>query len=113
MKQTLAKEQFLPFKKSDDKQKGKHSLIDYIYEPAAKQILDELIPKQLKIKFWKALLESNASEQGARMTAMEMATKNAQDLLVSLELIYNRARQEAITKELLEIVSGAEALQKG
>lgn len=113
MKQVLVKDQFLPFRKPESKQKGKHILIDYIYEPGARQILDELIPKQLKIKFWKALLESNASEQGARMTAMEMATKNADDLLLSLELAYNRARQEAITNELLEIVSGAEALKKG
>ena len=113
MKQVLVKEQFLPFCKPENIQKGKHSRIDYIYEPAAKQILDELIPKQLKIKLWKALLESNASEQGARMTAMETATNNAQDLLLSLELVYNRARQEAITNELLEIVSGAEALKKG
>ena len=84
----------------------------FIYEPEAKKILQELIPKELNIQFWKALLESNASEQGARMTAMDAASNNAGDLIQALNLSYNRARQESITKELLEIVSGAEALKK-
>ncbi len=113
IKQNIIVDEFLPFKPSLNDSSVKGSKIDYIYEPEAKQILDELIPKQLKIHFWKALLESNASEQGARMTAMETATNNAKDLLHYLELMYNRARQESITTELLEIVSGAEALKEG
>jgi F-type H+-transporting ATPase subunit gamma len=84
---------------------------DYIYEPSQYEIIKELIPKQLKVQFWKVLLESNAAEQAARMTAMETATRNASDLLKILELSYNQARQAAITKEILEIVGGAEALK--
>ena len=83
---------------------------DYLLEPAAEQILDELIPKMLKTKVYKSILESNASEQGARMTAMDKATDNAGELLKALKLTYNRTRQAAITKEILEIVGGAEAL---
>lgn len=85
---------------------------DYIYEPSSKQIIDALIPKHLNFQIWRVLLESNASEQGARMTAMDNATTNARDLISSLQLSYNKARQASITKELLEIVSGAEALKK-
>jgi F-type H+-transporting ATPase subunit gamma len=85
---------------------------DYIYEPSSKQIIDALVPKHLNFQMWRVLLESNASEQGARMTAMDNATTNARDLIISLQLIYNKARQASITKELLEIVSGAEALKK-
>lgn len=114
-KQVTAREQFLPLGKSAEKEsaeiKSEKSSGDYIYEPSAIQILKELIPKQLRVQFWKVLLESNASEQGARMTAMETATKNATDLLKILELSYNQARQAAITKEILEIVGGAEALK--
>jgi F-type H+-transporting ATPase subunit gamma len=73
-------------------------------------IVDELIPKSLKIQFYKALLESNAAENGARMTAMDQATDNASELLKDLRLTYNRTRQAAITKEINEIVAGAEAL---
>jgi len=87
------------------------SLSSYIFEPNAVDILKVLIPKQYRIHFWKVLLESNAAEQAARMTAMETATKNASDLLSELELSYNQARQAAITKEILEIVGGAEALK--
>ncbi|MFA7360051.1 MAG: ATP synthase F1 subunit gamma [Candidatus Kapaibacterium sp.] len=112
IKQNIVTDTFLPFKKnteSDSKSKN----IDFIFEPDSKNILFELIPKELNIMFWKALLESNASEQGARMTAMETASNNAGDVIKDLNLNYNRARQESITTELLEIVSGAEALQKG
>jgi len=87
--------------------------IDYIYEPNQKFIFSEIIPKSLKIQFYKTLLESNASEQGARMTAMGQATDNAGELLKELKLTYNRTRQAAITKEILEIVGGAEALAQG
>ena len=114
VKQNAISERFLPLVRPEEEESNeKHSLIDCIYEPSPEQILDYLIPKQLDIQFWKALLESNAAEQGARMTSMEMATRNATDILQNLELTYNRARQEAITKELLEIVSGAEALKEG
>lgn len=112
VKQNIVTETFLPFKKNTDS-KGKKAGGDFIFEPDAKEILLELIPKELNIQFWKALLESNASEQGARMTAMETASNNAGDVIKELNLNYNRARQESITTELLEIVSGAEALRKG
>ena len=85
-------------------------LTDYILEPSRKLILDELIPKSLKIQLYKAFLESVASEHGARMTAMHKATDNATDLIKELQLEYNKARQASITKEILEIVGGANAL---
>ena len=83
---------------------------EYIYEPSSSGIMSSLIPKHLHFQIWRALLESNAAEQGARMSAMENATTNATDLLKDLQLSYNKARQASITKELLEIVGGAEAL---
>jgi F-type H+-transporting ATPase subunit gamma len=83
---------------------------DYIFEPDAAAILNDLVPRYLNYQLWRALLESNASEQGARMVAMDSATNNAGDLLRDLKLKYNRARQDAITKELIEITSGADAL---
>ena len=83
---------------------------DYIFEPNQAEILDVLLPKHIEIQVWKTLLESSASEEAARMIAMENATKNANDLIKSLNLVYNRERQAAITKEMLEIVGGAEAL---
>jgi F-type H+-transporting ATPase subunit gamma len=85
--------------------------IDYIYQPGQQEILTGLIPKSIKIQLFKALLDSNASENGARMTAMDKATDNAGELLKELKLTYNRTRQAAITKEILEIVGGAEALK--
>ncbi len=85
--------------------------IDYIFEPTKGDIMDVLLPKYLKIQVWRALLESNAAEQAARMMAMETASKNAKDLINNLTLSYNKARQAAITKEMLEIVGGAEALK--
>jgi len=103
---------FLPFAGVENKGDEKKAMkSDYIYEPSAESIVNTLIPKQLNVQFWKSLLESNAAEQAARMTAMETATKNASDLLKILELSYNQARQAAITKEILEIVGGAEALK--
>jgi F-type H+-transporting ATPase subunit gamma len=86
-------------------------VIDYIYEPGRKDILDELLPLYLKIQLWSALLESNAAEQGARMAAMDNATENAKELEQELRLKYNQARQSAITTEISEIVSGAQALE--
>ena len=107
--QIIRAEQFLPIVESADAVEDA-SNNDYIYEPSKEFIIEELIPKSLKIQFYKAVLESNASEHGARMTAMGKATDNAGDLLKELKLTYNRTRQAAITKEILEIVGGAEAL---
>ncbi len=92
---------------SDDASKES---IDYIFEPDSEAILEKLLPLHLNIQLWKAVLESNASEQGARMSAMDSATENAKDLERELKLKYNQARQSAITTEISEIVSGAQAL---
>jgi F-type H+-transporting ATPase subunit gamma len=86
---------------------------DYIFEPGKAEILDELVPKSLRMSVYKAVLDSNASEHGARMTAMDSATENAQEMLRNLSIEYNKARQAAITTEILEIVGGAEALANG
>lgn len=86
--------------------------VDYIYEPSDVAIVNALVPKHLNFQLWRSLLESNAAEEGARMAAMENATTNANELINTLQLSYNKARQTAITSELLEIVGGAEALQK-
>jgi len=109
--QILQTEEFLPVgQKEEDKVEQSTSKVDFIFEPSKEEIVTELIPKSLKIQFYKALLDSVASEHGARMTAMHKATDNAQDMLKELKLSYNKARQSAITNEILEIVSGAEAL---
>ena len=105
--QNLLVEQFLPIEVQESDSKYR---VDYIFEPNEEYIVKELIPKSLKIQFYKALLDSIASEHGARMTAMHKATENATDLVRDLKLHYNKARQAAITKEILEVVSGAEAL---
>ncbi|MFQ5708330.1 MAG: ATP synthase F1 subunit gamma [bacterium] len=86
-------------------------LADYLYEPSVGRILDEICPKNLNIQLWRILLESYAAEQGARMVAMETATENAQEMIHDLTLFYNKVRQASITKEIAEIVGGAEALQ--
>ncbi len=111
--QVLQTEQFLPIIESagDETTQKEHKHVDYIFEPGKKEIITELIPKSLKIQFYKALLDSFAAEHGARMTAMHQATDNATELLKDLKLTYNKARQAAITNEILEIVSGAEALK--
>ena len=108
--QTLTTEQFLPVQ-VPEKAEGNNHIQDYIFEPSKDFIVRELIPKSLKIQFYKALLDTNASEQGARMTAMHQATDNATELIRDLKLNYNKVRQATITKELLEIVSGSEALK--
>jgi F-type H+-transporting ATPase subunit gamma len=82
----------------------------FIYEPDESTLLEALLPKNLEVQIYRALLETFASEQGARMTAMDSATRNAGDMIKRLDLTYNRARQAYITKELIEIISGAEAL---
>lgn len=86
--------------------------IDYIFEPGPEKILEELVPRYLNYQLWRVLLESNAAEQGARMVAMDNATSNAEELLRDLRLKYNRARQSAITTEIIEITSGANALSQ-
>ncbi|MEA5428048.1 ATP synthase F1 subunit gamma [Arcicella lustrica] len=107
--QILKTEQVMPIVEKKD-EKVKASSVDYIFEPSEEEIINELIPKALKLQIFKAVLESNASEHGARMTAMDKATDNAGELLKELKLQYNRSRQAAITNEILEIVGGAEAL---
>lgn len=102
-------EQFLPVAKT---QKGKGvAKADFIFEPGKEELLEELMPKILNTQLYKSILDANASEHGARMTAMDKATENADELLRTLKISYNRARQAAITTELTEIVSGAAALQ--
>lgn len=109
--QVITTEQLLPISPVRDAQaETKTHKVDYILEPSQRAIVEELIPKSVKMQFYKALLDSHASEHGARMTAMDKATENAGELLRTLRLQYNRARQAAITNEILEIVSGANAL---
>jgi len=110
--QILQVEQFLPIAEQEKEEKEDHQT-DYIFEPSIEYIVEEMIPRTLKVQFYKAVLESNASEHGARMTAMDQATDNAGELLKDLRLVYNRTRQAAITTEILEIVGGAEALENG
>ncbi len=107
--QIMRVEQFLPIAPPDEVTNGTFE-VDYIFQPSKDEIVEELIPKSLKIQVYKAILDSNAAEHGARMTAMDQATENAGELLKELKLTYNRTRQAAITKEILEIVAGAEAL---
>ena len=104
-------EQFLPINITDSAKTK--SRPDYIFEPSQEKILEDLIPKILKTQFFRYMLDSNASEQGARMTSMDKATENANELLKDLNITYNRVRQAAITTELTEIVSGAAALSNG
>jgi F-type H+-transporting ATPase subunit gamma len=106
--QVIENEQFLPVLPPMNAET--QSSVDYIYEPEKTQILEELIPRTLKVQLFKALLDSNAAEHGARMTAMHKATDNAGEMVKELKLTYNKARQAAITGEILEIVAGAEAL---
>lgn len=108
--QTLVAEDFLPISNLNTKGEGSAVNHDYIFEPDKESILTELIPKILKLQLYKTLLDSIASEHGARMTAMHKATDNATEILKDLRLKYNNARQSSITNELIEIVSGAEAL---
>ncbi len=109
VKQDSAYKVILPLQIKESESKG--SNVDYIFEPDKESLLDELIPKLIDIQLWRALLESHAAEHAARMMAMDNATNNANDLIKHLELVYNNARQAAITTEMLEIVSGAEALR--
>ncbi|MBN9294822.1 MAG: ATP synthase F1 subunit gamma [Flavobacteriia bacterium] len=106
--QIVMNEQFLPIAQSENAQET--NAADYIYEPSKAEIVEDLIPKSLKTQLYKALLDSHASEHGARMIAMNKATDNAKELKKTLTISYNKARQAAITNEILEIVGGAEAL---
>lgn len=108
--QTFIAEPYLPIPKVVQKE-GQKRNVDFLFEPSKEVLLQELMPKILNTQVYKAILDANASEHGARMTAMDKASENANDLLKSLKISYNRARQAAITTELTEIVSGAAALQ--
>jgi F-type H+-transporting ATPase subunit gamma len=110
--QLLQEEQFLPVAESEvrDHEEPNEKNANYIFEPNKSEILEALVPKAIKVQLYKALLDSFASEHGARMTAMHQATENADEMLKDLKLTYNKARQASITNEILEIVGGAEAL---
>jgi len=108
--QQLTREQFLPVE-TVAVTATETSPVDYIYEPGKEEIVKELIPKSLKIQFYKALLDSFVAENGARMTAMHKATDNATTMISELTMQYNKARQASITNQILEVVSGAEALK--
>ncbi len=115
LQQRIVVEQLLPIPPEETRQATdlkSISQVEYIYEPTSTEIINALVPRHLNFQMWRILLESNAAEQGARMTAMDNATENAKELIRDLTLSYNKARQASITKELLEIVSGAEALKK-
>lgn len=107
--QIIMGEQFLPILPPEGEETTNST--DYIFEPSKEEIIENIIPKSLKIQLYKAVLDSQAAEHGARMTAMHKATDNAKDLLFDLKLTYNKARQAAITNEILEIVGGAAALE--
>ncbi|MCF7793516.1 MAG: ATP synthase F1 subunit gamma [Candidatus Cloacimonetes bacterium] len=109
IQQDIIVKQLLPIMPTEDEDISK---LDYIYEPDEDTIIDELGRKYIHVEIWRIMLESSAAEQGARMTAMDSATENASELIESLTLKYNRARQAAITTEIIEIASGAEAIQK-
>ena len=111
IQQRIVTEQFLPVPISNNINESRP--IDYIFEPSQREIFNYLLPKHLKAQIWRILLESNAAELGAKMTAMDNATTNAKELIRTLQLTYNKERQAAITKEILEIVSGANAQKAG
>ena len=110
IQQRVILEKILPVTPSSPRAIGPVA-VEYLYEPSESEILDKILPMYVEVQVYKALLESLASEYGARMTAMENATNNAAEMIERLTLVYNKARQAAITKELIEIVSGAEALK--
>jgi F-type H+-transporting ATPase subunit gamma len=109
--QRFTVERYLPIPKTKELPGRKLAKADFIFEPAKEQLIAELMPKILNTQLYKAVLDANASEHGARMTAMDKATENAEDLIKMLKISYNSARQAAITTELTEIVSGAAALE--
>jgi F-type H+-transporting ATPase subunit gamma len=103
-------EQYLPIVPAEEEKDGKAFEADFIFEPSKEAIVAQLVNQSLRVNFFRTVLESNAAEHGARMTAMDKATDNAEDLVRNLRLLYNKERQAAITKEILEIVGGAAAL---
>ena len=105
--------QLLPIPRTEAAGTDADASVDYIYEPSPEAILGDLLPRHIRMQVYRALMESLAGEYGARMTAMEAATKAAKDMINILSIQYNKARQEKITKELLDIVGGAEALKQG
>ena len=109
MTQIPQSQQLIPAKKEEDTKIEQES--SYDFEPEEDEILEDLLPKNISTQIYKGFLENSASEQGSRMTAMDNATRNAGDLVEKLTINYNRSRQAAITKELIEIVNGAEALK--
>jgi F-type H+-transporting ATPase subunit gamma len=110
--QRPVRQQLLPIPKAEGEQEAAET-VDYIYEPSSAAILGDLLPRHVRTQVYRALMESLAGEYGARMTAMEAATRNAKEMIEVLTIQYNKARQEKITKELLDIVGGAEALKQG
>ena len=112
MSQKVVVEPLLPLRRSEEPAEKRETEVEYIFEPNRAALLDRLVPMYVEISILRALLESMASEFGARMTAMDSATKNAKEAIERLTLTYNRARQAAITKELMEIIGGAEALKE-
>ncbi len=113
IQQRIREEQLLPLpeEKVEETEGQYHQFVDYIYEPSEIELMEYLIPKHLNFQLYRVFMESNAAEQGARMTAMDAATTNAKELIHDLQLSYNSARQASITTEILEIVSGANALK--
>ena len=113
IQQNVLVEQLLPIVPNSQKDKSEQHTknIEYIYEPDRMSIINSLLPRELKAKMWKALLDSYAAELGARMTAMDMATENAKEMIKNLRIKYNKERQASITTEIIEIVSGANALK--
>lgn len=111
MSQDITFQQLLPVVPPEATAVADESTVEYIYEPSVQELLGEILPKNIEVQIFKAMLESVAAEHGARMTAMDSASKNASEMIGKLTLIYNRARQAAITKELMEIISGAESIK--
>ncbi len=108
--QNVTVERVLPIEPKES-ETAREDSVDYLYEPSRTEVLSQLLPKMVEVQIFRALLESNASEQGARMSSMDSASRNAAEMIDKLTLQYNRARQAAITKELMEIISGAESIK--
>ena len=112
MRQEITLERLLPVEPPRAEERPDEPPVDYLYEPDPQTLLGDLLPRHVEAQVQRSMYDSAAAEQAARMTSMDAATKNAGDMIDSLTLLYNRTRQAAITKELLEIVSGAQALEQ-
>ena len=112
LQQRLISERLLPIPAGEfsEEQRGAHAHVDYVYEPSADALFATMLPGYVRVQVWRALLESAAAENAARMTAMDAATKNATDMIDALTLYMNKVRQAGITREIIEVVSGAQAL---